>query len=92
MVLSRNTQLAPQTLSNVEPDRPTPAELAVLALIAKGLKVPGIAEARRCKRRTVEFQVSKLYQKSGTNSYVLLVAWGVSRGYCQYLQFLPIDR
>jgi len=68
------------------PDRPTPAEMDTLRLIARGFKVPEIAVKKRRGKRTIESQINNLYQKSQTNNHTLLIAWGVQHGYCQYLQ------
>jgi len=68
------------------PDRPTPAEMDILKLIAKGFKVPEIAVKKRRGKRTIESQIESLYQKSQTKNHTLLIAWGVQNNYCQYLQ------
>ena len=71
---------------NENPDRPTPAEMDTLKLIAKGFKVPEIAARKRRGKRTIESQIESLYRKSQTKNHTLLIAWGVQNNYCQYLQ------
>jgi len=71
---------------NENPDRPTPAEMETLKLIAKGFKVPEIAARKRRGKRTIESQIESLYRKSQTKNNTLLIAWGVQHNYCQYLQ------
>ena len=68
------------------PDRPTPAEMDILKLIASGFKVPEIAAKKRRGKRTIESQIESLYRKSQTKNHTLLIAWGVQNNYCQYLQ------
>jgi len=71
---------------NENPDRPTPAEMDILKLIASGFKVPEIAAKKRRGKRTIESQIESLYRKSQTKNHTLLIAWGVQNNYCQYLQ------
>jgi len=71
---------------NENPDRPTPAEMDTLKLIAKGFKVPEIAEKKKRGKRTIESQIENLYRKSQTRNHTLLISWGVQNNYCQYLQ------
>ena len=75
-----------RTRVNENPDRPTPAEMETLKLIAKGFKVPEIAARKRRGKRTIESQIESLYRKSQTKNNTLLIAWGVQHNYCQYLQ------
>ena len=75
-----------RTRVNENPDRPSPAEMDTLRMIASGLKVPEIAAKKQRAKCTIESHINSLYQKSQTKNSTLLIAWGVQNGYCQYLE------
>ena len=59
----------------------TPREVAVLKLMADGVRSKGIAAAPGVSIKTVEFHKTKLYSKIGADCAVHAVRWGMRKGY-----------
>ncbi|TCJ13897.1 response regulator transcription factor [Rubrobacter taiwanensis] len=62
------------------PGRPTPRELEVLRLLARGLQNKEIASRLFISERTVKFHISSLMRKLGANNRTELVSLAARRG------------